>query len=185
MTASAAVLSHTIVAGNYRVTEGSPPAADDLAGDGVFELGYTLVRTAVGAINTTPGTVNHFGVDPRLGPLQDNGGPTWTHALLPDSPAIDAGDPSAIAGVGDLPEFDQRSEPYSRVCDGDGDGTARIDIGAFEVPDTFVVDTLADENDGNFSPGDFSLREVIDQANTASGPNILSLTRRCFLPQRV
>jgi hypothetical protein len=30
--------------------------------------------------------------DPRLGPLQDNGGQVWTHALLPGSPAIDRGD---------------------------------------------------------------------------------------------
>jgi hypothetical protein len=29
--------------------------------------------------------------DPLLGPLADNGGPTLTHALLPGSPAIDAG----------------------------------------------------------------------------------------------
>ena len=33
--------------------------------------------------------------DPLLGPLQDNGGPTHTHALLPGSPAIDAGADSA------------------------------------------------------------------------------------------
>ena len=32
-----------------------------------------------------------FNVNPLLGPLQDNGGPTFTHALLPGSPAIDAG----------------------------------------------------------------------------------------------
>jgi hypothetical protein len=29
--------------------------------------------------------------DPKLGPLSDNGGPTQTHALLPGSPALDAG----------------------------------------------------------------------------------------------
>jgi hypothetical protein len=39
-------------------------------------------------------------VDPLLGPLQDNGGPTWTMALLPGSPALNAGDP-AQAGVAD------------------------------------------------------------------------------------
>ena len=76
-----------------------------------------------------------------------------------------------MAGVGDVPEFDQRGEPYVRVADGDGDGTARIDIGAFEVPDTFVVDTLVDESDGDFSQGDLSLREAIEQANVATGPN--------------
>jgi hypothetical protein len=58
-----------------------------------------------------------FPLDPKLGPLQDNGGPTWTHALLEGSAAIDAGDDSAA------PTTDQRG--LSRV------GTS--DIGAFEL----------------------------------------------------
>jgi hypothetical protein len=56
--------------------------------------------------------------DPKLGPLQDNGGPTRTHALLPDSPAIDNG----LTAEGDL--FDQRG--FSRVVGSDPD------IGAVE-----------------------------------------------------
>src|SRR2546422_7796258 len=36
-------------------------------------------------------TGNLTGVDPLLGSLQDNGGPTWTHALLSGSPAIESG----------------------------------------------------------------------------------------------
>lgn len=63
--------------------------------------------------------------DPLLGPLQDNGGPTWTHALLPGSPAIDAANNAAC------PATDQRGEP--RPQDGDGDGTATCDIGAYEA----------------------------------------------------
>jgi predicted outer membrane repeat protein len=70
-----------------------------------------------------PGEGN-FSADPLLGPLQDNGGFTLTHALSSGSPAIDAG--SLIA----CPPTDQRS--YFRPIDGDGDGQARCDIGAFE-----------------------------------------------------
>ena len=55
--------------------------------------------------------------------LDDNGGPTLTHALIAGSPAIDAGDP-AIAF--DANDFDQRGAPFVRV-----DGAA-IDIGAVE-----------------------------------------------------
>lgn len=56
--------------------------------------------------------------DPLLGPLQDNGGPTRTRALLPGSPAIDRG--KTVAGVA----FDQRG--FARAVGG------KPDIGAFE-----------------------------------------------------
>ncbi|HTO09828.1 MAG TPA: right-handed parallel beta-helix repeat-containing protein [Myxococcota bacterium] len=57
-------------------------------------------------------------VDPRLGPLRDNGGPSKTQALLPGSPAIDA-----VVGTCPPPAADQRGMPRSGTCD----------IGAFEV----------------------------------------------------
>jgi hypothetical protein len=48
-----------------------------------------------------------------IGPLADNGGPTWTHALAPSSPAIDAGDDSVC------PATDQRGviRPQGTACD--------------------------------------------------------------------
>ncbi len=61
-------------------------------------------------------------IDPRLAPLDFYGGPTQTLALLPDSPAIDAGDPTVLDTD---PTTDQRGFP--RVSNG------RADIGAFEV----------------------------------------------------
>ena len=79
-------------------------------------------------------------IDPLLEPLADNGGLTLTHALQAGSPAIDAGDPSALAGVGNVPLYDQREATFDRVVDG-GSGGARIDIGAYEKqssPDILV-----------------------------------------------
>ncbi|MCP4421260.1 MAG: hypothetical protein GY805_32005 [Chloroflexi bacterium] len=57
--------------------------------------------------------------DPQLDALKDNGGATFTHALLPSSPAIDAGDNDAC------PATDQRvfARPFNNICD----------IGAFEL----------------------------------------------------
>jgi CSLREA domain-containing protein len=59
-------------------------------------------------------------LDPRLGLLADNGGPTETHALGPDSPAIDRG-----TGATNCPKTDQRGEtrPAGNDCD----------VGAFEL----------------------------------------------------
>jgi hypothetical protein len=76
-----------------------------------------LIRSDGAGILTGPG--DQINTDPMLGPLQDNGGPTFTHELLPGSPAIDAGDPSFAPP----PFFDQRD----RVSG------SRVDIGSFEV----------------------------------------------------
>ena len=69
--------------------------------------------------------------DPQLGPLQNNGGPTQTHALLAGSPAIDGGNPSGCRdSLGTLLTTDQRGFP--RPVDGNNDSVTACDIGAFE-----------------------------------------------------
>jgi hypothetical protein len=83
--------------------------------------GYNLSSDDGGGYLTGPG--DQINTDPLLGPLQNNGGPTFTHALLPGSPAIDAGDPNFVPP----PSTDQRGCPFDRVFNG------RIDIGSFET----------------------------------------------------
>jgi hypothetical protein len=92
--------------------------------------------------------------DPRLGPLQNNGGPTWTHALLNGSPAIDAGDNTA------LPATDQRG--YPRVADGDGNGSAIVDLGAVE--DGLVLLTTVGQTFESIVPNGFEL-SLIGETN--------------------
>lgn len=70
------------------------------------------------------GTGDQPEVDPKLGPLQDNGGPTQTHALLQDSPAIDAADSE------ECPTTDQRGAPRPLGIQA-GSGSV-CDVGAFE-----------------------------------------------------
>jgi hypothetical protein len=67
-------------------------------------------------------------LDPRLGPLADNGGPTQTHALQGDSPAIDHGTGVTSSAFFDCPETDQRGGPRAGTR---ATGPA-CDVGAFE-----------------------------------------------------
>ena len=86
---------------------------------------------------TLGGTGDVSGVDPMLGQLLDNGGPTRTHALEYGSPAIDAGNPSGCTDdVGDPILTDQRGLP--RAIDGNVDGTPRCDIGAYELEPAMI-----------------------------------------------
>jgi len=109
------VLKNTIVANNA-------PGDDCWGPYEITSHGHNL--DSDGTCNLDPAKGDLPNTDPRLGPLQDNGGPTFTHALLFGSPAMDAGDNSSC------PATDQRG--FTRPMDGDGDGTATCDIGAFE-----------------------------------------------------
>jgi hypothetical protein len=100
------------------------PGGHSIASDGygtVHSYGYNLSSDDGGGYLNGPG--DQINTDPMLGPLQDNGGPTLTHALLPASPAINAGDPNFVPP----PDYDQRGPGFDRVRNG------RIDIGSFEV----------------------------------------------------
>lgn len=94
----------------------------------VNDIGHNLSSDAGCFTNSTSGN----GVDPRLAPLVANGGPTLTMALLPGSPAIDAGDTSLA------PATDQRGFPRPA-------GLA-ADIGAFEYGS--VMPTIAISRSG-------------------------------------
>jgi Ca2+-binding RTX toxin-like protein len=102
-------------------------ATEDLVNhQGTGAAAATVTATAPNLVETaivnTGGTVDAAGVlsgDPAVGPLDANGGPTQTHALLPGSLALNAG---ANAG---LPATDQRGQP--RISSG------LVDLGAFEL----------------------------------------------------
>jgi len=119
----------TVTVGNTILNAGSSGAnIYNEFGGAVTSLGYNLSSDA-GVTNANGGTGDltapgdQTNTDPLLGPLQGNGGPTFTHELLASSPAIDAGDPSFTPP----PAYDQRGSGFQRVFNG------RVDIGAFEV----------------------------------------------------
>jgi hypothetical protein len=92
----------------------------NIGGGHVTSLGYNLSSDDGGGYLIGPG--DQINTDPILGPLQDNGGPTFTHALLPGSPALNAGDPNFTPP----PYYDQRGPIFYRVRNG------RLDVGSFE-----------------------------------------------------
>ena len=103
--------------------------ANNTADNGLLENDVVAFNAIAGSNNlimasTGPVPAGTITVDPKLGPLQANGGATWTHALPPGSPAIDKGS--------NLLQFDgdQRGARFGRVA---GSGA---DIGAFEFTDT-------------------------------------------------
>jgi hypothetical protein len=169
-------LNHTIIASNTAPFPGTGGDISALVGSTITaryslignSFGSGLTPAPVGSPDTNGnligGTSFTTDIDPQLAPLAENGGPTKTHLLLANSPALNAGDPAASAGESGIPLLDQRGEPFTRVFGG------RIDIGAIERQDfgqalQLVVDTLNDEVDGNYSTGDLSLREAIGLAN--------------------
>ncbi len=102
--------------------------------------GHNLSSDATCAANfTTAGDLNSTG--PLLGDLQLNGYGTLVRPLIPGSPAIDAGDTVACT------TRDERLIP--RLIDGNGDGSAACDIGAFEfAPRLYVDGTVVGFQDG-------------------------------------
>ncbi|MEM9478473.1 MAG: right-handed parallel beta-helix repeat-containing protein, partial [Verrucomicrobiota bacterium] len=104
--------------------------------------------------------------------LADNGGPTLTHALLPGSPAIDAGNNADIPadaldldGDFDTTEaapFDQRGGGFPRLLDGDSNGSSLVDIGAIE----FLCDTYVDQ------AGDYTITNDVAPAGISSGDTV-------------
>lgn len=127
-------LGNSLVAGNT-ATSGDP----DLYGMATSQ-GYNLVGIIDGNANITATTGDQFGTTvaplaPLLGPLQNNGGPTFTRALLPGSPAIDKGKDLSLTGT-DQRGFTRPFDDPTIVPATSGDNS---DIGAFEVQPEFTI----------------------------------------------
>jgi hypothetical protein len=118
-------LQSSIVFGNVvnAVTVmGETSTSYDIGGPGQIVGANNLIGTS-----SIPPPFDTIRSDPLVGPLQNNGGPTFTHALLANSPAIDTG--SNLANLA----FDQRGTGFARVSG------AAADIGAFETQDTIFA----------------------------------------------
>lgn len=144
------------------------------AGD-AFVLEFSLIGKNTGTSLTATGSTtpdangnligDSAGISPLLGSLADNGGPTVTSALLAGSPALNRGSNTLASTF----TTDQRGAPFARVFGG------TVDMGAFEAQTLALgVDTNVDEDDGNYSAGDLSLREAIRLTNANPGADTIT-----------
>ncbi len=149
------IIAKNIVGNGFPVDISGSPTSQ-----GFNIIGSTFSIYAMGG-NTTG---NQLNVDPQLDPvLQSNGGIIPTHALHANSPAIDKGDNCVLnttANGGCLdPNIITDQRGIARPQDGDGNGTATVDIGAFEITGAEVMTSpnapdLQSANDTGISNSD-------------------------------
>jgi CSLREA domain-containing protein len=170
-------IKNSIIIGNDDLGEVASDDCTGASGATITSLGYNLVNAGTGCPNNGLGDTTTG--DAGLDPLRDNGGDTRTHALQPDSPAVNA-IPNGTNGCGTTYTNDQRGEtrPKAALCD----------IGAYEL-DSPEVDIWGNNQpiaDGDNTPDiadhtDFGEADVNTEAITvtftisSTGEGILEL----------
>lgn len=144
-------LANTIIARNFAAgvctIDGCFPAGNDCVTDAphggpLTSQGHNLVQDTQACDIVGDATGNITGQDPKLGFLTDNGGYGFTHALAPDSPAVDAGSPATPgSGGAACAVTDERAflRPIGPRCD----------IGAFERTGVFSIAEILPGSGGN------------------------------------
>jgi hypothetical protein len=148
-------ISNTIISENFDEVDGDPnnlvgpivinESFNNLVGSGSTVLDHT--NLGGGAVNLATVAASNDWIlsdEPKLEPLDWYGGPTLTHRLQHDSPAIDEGDDDyAVDPLTDEPlEWDQRGEKFPRIMDvpGTGGDDGTVDIGAYEIGLAKMID---------------------------------------------
>jgi CSLREA domain-containing protein len=163
-------LHDTIVSGNLEPPSNVP---NDISGTVDPASSFNLIGLggSGGLVNGVNG--NKVGVaDALLGSLDNNGGLTFTHSLLDGSPAIDGGN-SALTS-------DQRGQgrPQDNQTVTNAAAGNASDIGAFESPAVYEINSTADADDGDCTAvgtgNGCTLREALIKANNEAGAETIS-----------
>ena len=181
--------SGTVTVANSIIADNT---GDDVVAD-CTSLGHNLLGSVFGTGFTNGKNGDQVGIlDPNLGPLQDNGGPTKTMAPLFNSPAIDAGDNAQIPidPSTNLPfTTDQRGLGSVRITKVRlTPGPAVVDIGAFETraePTTFAPGVAA--NGVSVDVADAPLDLTSATIGATPGGNFFgsAVTSNTFYPERL
>ncbi|VXD20807.1 hypothetical protein PL8927_70020 [Planktothrix serta PCC 8927] len=170
-----ATLKNTLIAGNQDLS--TDIKTPDIAGGTWTDGGGNLIGDNSSVETTFPtsslvGTATNP-LDAKLGPLQDNGGLSFTHALLAGSPGIDTGNNTNATGL----TTDQRGVGFDRIINN------TVDIGAFEyvAPEIEVLDGTSNIIDGTSTAINFgqtslggSLTKTFTIKNTGLGDLLLT-----------
>lgn len=128
-------MKNSILSGNIDLSSGGPDCYCDFISEN-----YNLIGSLNGfSLLENLGTNDLIGRDPRIGPLQDNGGPTFSHTPLLFSPVVDV-IPAGVNGCGTDFTVDQRG--YVRPADAYGNGSTACDIGAVEANANSLINSF-------------------------------------------
>ena len=156
------VLTNSVIAEN--TSTNGLPTQNDIGGESDLTSTNSFFGSSVVITTDNGGNINNGG-DAGLGALGDYGGAVETLLLESDSPLIGAGSIAALpADIYDLDGDGDTAESWSIDSTGNSRVVNTLDIGASEytLSANVVVSTLADEDDGDYSFGDLSLREAIN-----------------------
>ena len=146
---------NSIVAGN---NDGG--AGPDVLTSADLIIENSLIGDTTGSgITAATGSENILNQPALLGPLADNGGPTQTHALLPGSPAIDAGSNDLAAGL----TTDQRGNGFTRIDAG------TVDVGSFELQPIQTAGQFVFYNNSSFDSASDSAAIATDKVALRNG----------------
>lgn len=190
MNGTAITLRNTIVAKN--TDNGTAPDTDVSPVTEPVTVLYSLIGdntgtglTASASPDANGNRIGHAGaaIDPLLGPLADNGGPTLTMASLSGSP-VDLGGSLALAvdpNTNLALVNDQRGILFNRSV------FNAVDIGAFQSQGfvTLEVTSTADQLDAVYNPADETLRDSVYLANTLPGAHYIDFANPGFRQTQV
>ena len=146
-----------------------PDAAGYFASQGHNLIGRTDGSGGWASGDRLGGTTEAERLDPEIGFLQHNGGPTMTRLPRPTSPAVDGGDDGAL--VPPVNPIDQRGFPRKIG--------RQVDIGAVEVGGVqsgpgFTVTTTGEHDDGACTTDDCTLLEAMNRVNASPDANTIN-----------
>ena len=166
------IFAGTVRAKNTIIAQNLASSSDKDVSGALTSEGFNLIGNSTGAVITPAQFSDQIGpdgslIDPMLGPLQNNGGPTLTHALFTGSPAIDKGHSSGLPN-------DQRGvlRPVGSALVSGGDGG---DIGAFEVaaPAPSPTPTPTPTATPTATPVPGNLANISTRLRVETGDNVL------------